>query len=129
MTEAKKTYTLKIDKGFTYFRAFTFNAPAPGSTIANPIAGDPIDLTGKSIIFNLRCGGVILTINSGTPSALGSTITITDAINGKYVLKLTDEETDLFNAPVGRWWITLIDGGDEAPLGYGGITVSTAITG
>jgi hypothetical protein len=129
MAEAKKTYTLKIDKGFTYIRAFTFNAPATGSTATNPIAGDPVDLTGKSIIFNLRCGGVVLTINSGTPSALGSTITITDAINGKYTLKLTDEETDLFIAPVGRWWMTLIDGGDESPLGYGGITVSTVITG
>ena len=129
MAEAKKTYTLKIDKGFTYIRAFSFHAPAAGSTAANPIVGDPINLTGKTLIFNLRCGGVILTINSGTPSALGSTITITDAVAGKYTLKLTDEETDLFNAPVGRWWITLINGGDEAPLGYGGITVSTAITG
>ena len=129
MAEAKKTYTLKIDKGFTCFRAFSYNAPAPASTAANPIVGDPINLTGKSIIFNLRCGGIVLTINSGTPSASGSTITITDAVNGKYALKITDEETDLFNAPVGRWWLTLIDGGDETPLGYGGITVSTVITG
>lgn len=129
MAEAKKTYTLKIDKGFTYIRAFTFNAPAPGSTAANPIVGLPINLTGKTIIFNLRLGSVSLTINSGTPSALGSTITITDAANGKYALKLTDEETDLFIAPVGRWWMTLIDGADEYPLGYGGVTVSTVITG
>lgn len=129
MAEAKKTYTLKVEKGFTFTRTFSFNAPAAGSTPANPLIGPPINLTGKSIIFNLRCGAVNLEINSGTPSLLGSTITITDALNGKYTLKLTDEETERFLAPIGRWWMTLIDGGDETPLGYGGITVSTVITG
>ncbi len=96
-------YTITLYKGITYSRVFEYTDSD----------GVPINLTGKilKITFkNVFPQIVEIASNTGaTPQ--GSTFTIIDAINGKFRLQLTDEETDTAET-CGTWWIELISGSD-----------------
>lgn len=98
------TFTLQLYRGITYSTTFTYTDP-------NDV---PINLTGKSIVIGLKdIFDNTLLLGSALPaSALGSTVTITDAVNGKFRLYITDEETETADLGSGRWWIEEHDGGD-----------------
>ncbi len=119
MVELKKSATLHVRKGST--EIYYYNIKNPDGTL--------VDLTGKSLRFNLLCGQVRLTLNSGTLSSLGSNILILDPpVEGFHALiKLSNEETDTFIQASGEWSVYLIDGGDEFDSGYGRISVKLDI--
>jgi hypothetical protein len=84
---------------------------------------NPIDLTGKEIVFKLKFDNTILTYNS-TPNSFGSVVTITDDINGEFHVLVTDEETtDMDLQTEGRWWLELHDGGNVDLLYKDNVTV------
>lgn len=105
---SNSTYTLQIYKGITYSRTFQYKD-------ADDV---PIDLTNKSIVIQLKdIFTSVLQLGSSLPaSALGSSVTITDAANGKFRLLITDEETAAAELGTGRWWIELHDAGDVTLL-------------
>lgn len=119
MAELKESATLHVKKGST--EIYYYN-------IKNP-DGSLVDMTGKSLRFNLLCGQVRLTLNSGTLSALGSNIIILNPpLNGFNALfKLSNEETDTFTQATGEWSMYLIDGGDLFDRGHGRISVKLNI--
>lgn len=101
-------YPLRILRGITYSRVFQF---------ANN-DGSPVDLTGMEIVIHLRDVFPTLVVMSSNdaPTPLGSEVVITDAVNGKFRFKLTDEETLTAvlttSSTEARWWIELHDTGD-----------------
>jgi len=110
--------TFEIDKGFTF---------DPKCSFAEEATGAVVNLTGKSIRFRLRCGGVSLTLLSGSPPTLnGSNVTITNAALGEFTLLLTDEETALFNPDAGASYdFGLVDGTNIYKIGSGPVKVYT----
>lgn len=105
-------YKPTVYKGVTFSLPFTYKQ-------AN---GVPYDLTGKSVVakFKTLFGATTLEITE-TPTTLGSYTLLTDAVNGQFLIFLTDEETDTLEETSGTWWIELHDGGDVRMLYYGNI--------
>jgi hypothetical protein len=94
-------YIITIIRGISLSLPFTYKAPD----------GTPIDLTGKEVVFKLKLDGVIHTYTS-TPNTYGSVVTITDAVNGEFLVLVTDEETTTFDLITGRWWLELHESGN-----------------
>lgn len=107
---ANTTYNFEIYEGVTFIRTFAYKDPT----------GVAITLVGKVIVFKLKLPASTFTITSGTPTALGSTLTITNAAGGLFTLKLTDEDTAAFPVTANAWWWNeLQSGGDVSFLGRG----------
>jgi len=98
------TYTLPLYRGITYSKTFTYQDSA----------GVGINLTGKEIQVKVKdVFPALLSIGSDLPTTtLGSSVTITDAVNGKFNVHISDEETETAELGSGRWWIELHDAGD-----------------
>lgn len=101
------------ETGFTItiYTGLTFNLPW---VFQNP-DGTDIDLTGKSIVFKLIFDDVTYTYTD-VANSYGSLTTITDATNGEFTTKITDEETATFTPAVGKWALILQSGGDNELL-------------
>lgn len=100
-------YPLRILRGITYSRVFKFENSD----------GTPVNLTGMEVVVHLRDVFSTLFVlgSNDAPTALGSEVAITDAVNGEFRFKLTDEETltaVLTSSNEGKWWIELHDTGD-----------------
>lgn len=113
------SYPLELYRGMTYSRTFQYSNSD----------GTPIDLTGKSIVVHIRnVFPTLLVLDSdAAPTALGSEVVMVDAVDGRFRLKLTDEETltaELTtSSSEARWWIELHDGGDVILLWKDCVTV------
>jgi len=86
----------------------------------------PLDLTLNEVEFNIvNCENEeIISINSSTTTANGSTIVFVDAINGIAEITITDEETLTFSKMKGYWWMTLnLPSGDKLLRGRGNIFI------
>ncbi|MDQ3747951.1 MAG: hypothetical protein M3367_02885 [Acidobacteriota bacterium] len=99
---------LVINKGYTYTLICYYTNPD----------GSAVNLTGKSIVFNLKKGMTILAITSGTPTALGSTVILTP-LGGRAEITLSKEETNTFEQVPGQWSTDLIDGAKKFLLDEG----------
>lgn len=103
-TTCDSNYTVEIWQGITYSREFKYT----------DVNGDAIDLTGK--VISIKFKDVFPTqlelFSNTAPSVLGSTFLVTDAVNGKFRLQLTDEETATTDTGQGKWWIELYTGSD-----------------
>lgn len=97
-------YTILIYKGVTYSRTFEYTNSD----------GTPINLTGKSLSIKFKdtFPAQLELFTNGSPSTLGSTFLVTDAVNGKFRLQLTDDETAVAKVGQGKWWIELYSGSD-----------------
>ncbi len=108
-------YILEILRGISLSEPFTYKNPD----------GSAIDLTGKTVVFKLKFGTTIHTYTS-TANAYGSSVTITDAINGKFLVLVTDEETLTFaltDGTPGKWWLELHESGNIDLLWRDDVTV------
>jgi hypothetical protein len=101
-------YPLRIRRGITWSRVLQYSNKD----------GTPIDLTGMEVVVHLRDVFPTLTVlgSNDPPTPLGSEVVITDAANGKFRVKFTDEETLTgvltTSSSEDRWWIELHDSGD-----------------
>jgi hypothetical protein len=101
-------YPLRIRRGITWSRVLQYSNKD----------GTPIDLTGMEVVVHLRDVFPTLTVlgSNDPPTTLGSEVVITDAANGKFRVKFTDEETLTgvltTSSSEDRWWIELHDSGD-----------------
>lgn len=86
--------------------------------------GTALPISGKIITFHIsdKTGIDILTVDSNNITANGSTVVITDDLNGIVEVLITDEETLLLDFDCGYWWITLtLLNGDILLRGKGSI--------
>lgn len=117
ITETDTTkYPIKIYKGITWSRTLTF-------TDKN---GAPINISTKDFVFKLKdVFSSLFTIGTNLPAtALGSQVTKVDAVNGKFRILVTDEETaTAITGSDGKWWIELHDTGDVKVLWIDCVTV------
>jgi len=105
---------LIIYKGFTKQLPCTYTA-----------GGAAVNLTGKTVACKLKLGGgVLLEIVQGTATALGSTLTITNATLGQFQLTLTDEETlALAKTTTGKISFEYRESGAIYPIAFGTVEV------
>ena len=90
-----KTYTFEIYRGITYTRSFT----------------------GKSIVIKFKDFlNTTLVLASDDVDAGQSRVEITDAVNGKFKLVISESDTQsaklTTSSNQGSWWIELHDGDD-----------------
>lgn len=102
-----KTYTFEIYRGITYTRSFTYKNPS----------GEAINLTGKSIVIKFKDFlNTTLVLASDDVDAGQSRVEITDAVNGKFKLVISESDTQsaklTTSSNQGSWWIELHDGDD-----------------
>lgn len=113
---ATKTLDFIFYRGVTFQRNMTYKA-----------AGVPVDLTGKIIEFHFRKKDATtdhLTLDSDTAPTINDTkVVITDALNGKFTVKVADEDITAIPFELGNWWIALNDGTDPQRIGGGAVTV------
>lgn len=97
-------FPIILYRGVSYVQTFTYYNPDR----------TPIDLTGKGIIIEFKdVFGTTLRLSSeDSPTALGSYVEITDAVNGEFKLVVTDEETLTAELGPGRWWMGRIEGSE-----------------
>lgn len=114
-------YDIEMRRGITMSIPITYKQPN----------GAPVDLTGKSIVAKFKnVFSTLLSIDSDdAPTALGSSVTITDALAGKALIKVSDEETLTAiltedATEQARWWAELHDAGDVQLLVIGDVTVT-----
>jgi hypothetical protein len=116
MSVVGKTLDFIFYRGVTFQRSFTYKA-----------AGVPVDLTGKVIEFHFRKKDSLtdhLNIDSDTaPTANDTKVVITDAENGKFTVKVADEDITAIPFELGNWWVGLNDGVDPQRIGGGTVTV------
>jgi hypothetical protein len=80
----------------------------------------PIDLTGATIVFNVRpkyASGTLVT----------ATITPIDLATGKFIVSLTDEQTNSLPAATLQFQLTTTIGGDTKTRGRGNFIVKARI--
>lgn len=101
------------DTGFTVtiYKGLTFSLPW---AYQNP-DGTGIDLTGKSIVFRLILDDTVYDYTE-TANSFGSSVTITDVVNGEFTVKIAKEETATFEVVVGKWALLLRTGSDDELL-------------
>lgn len=110
-------FPLELYQGITYSREFQYFDET----------NTPIDLTGKIISIKIKdVFPTQLNLFSNLPaSVLGSDLTIVDAIDGKFRLKLTEDETTTARlGTAGKYWIELYDGDDIDVLWIDGVCVT-----
>lgn len=102
LTETCETfYTINLYKGQAWNKEFTY-------TDAN---GEPIDLstTPVSIKFKDVFPDQLELFSDGSPTALNSSLEITDAVGGKFTVKLSKDEILTAEVGTGSWWIEFYD--------------------
>lgn len=101
----QQNYTITIYTGVTYSRIFQYMQSD----------GNPVNLTGKVIKMEFKdvFTSTMILLSSDVPTALGSKVEITDAVNGYFRVEITSEETATAVIGPGKWWIELIDGSDS----------------
>jgi hypothetical protein len=101
---AVSNFTLEIYRGASCSEGFQYLNPD----------GTPVDISGKVVAFGLKniFDSTFKLTSGDAPTTLGSSIEITDAVNGEFRFLITDEETETANLGTGRWWVEVRDGGD-----------------
>lgn len=101
---SQEHYTIVLYKGITYSKNFQW-------TDRNGVG---IDLTGKvlTVSFKNVFDDLFQMSTDDSPTTLGSTFTITDILNGKFRLQLTDEETETAEVGGGNWWVEIEESGN-----------------
>ena len=99
------SYKITLFQGVTYARSLQYlNSD-----------GTPVNLTGKIVKFKVKdIFTSLLTLSSDSaPNTYLSQVAITNAAQGQFQIKLTDEQTATAEIGAeGRWWIELHDAGD-----------------
>lgn len=94
-------YTIELRKGIAWTKEFTYTTKD----------GVAIDLTGLpvSIKFKDVFPADLELFSDNGESVLGSSIEVTDAPAGKFIVKISKAETDTAAVGAGRWWIERYD--------------------
>jgi len=109
--------TFAFLQGVTFTRDFSYYTPGTPNV--------PIDLTGQSLIFEIRDSDqfVKFSISSADgANANGSILEITDADGGLFSLTVTDEDTHRLKFDTGFWWLGLNNAGAVRRIGHGDLT-------
>lgn len=89
-------------------------------------AGADINLTGTPLTFRISRPpeADYVLVSGDPPNAQGSQLVITNAVQGKFTLTITDEDTALFEFNLGGWWLGLNNGGAISRIAFGKVIVA-----
>lgn len=100
---------IKLVKGITFRREFTWQSKADNGTISpNPLSGKKVILK----ITKVLDSDTDFVLDSDSPSANGSSITITDAAAGEFVLVISIADLETFSTKQTKWAL-LIENPDQ----------------
>ena len=102
-------FTITLLRGTAYSQVFIHKS-----------AGVPTNLTGKDVVFKFKdvFEDLFVLSSADAPTALGSSVEITDAVDGEFTLYLSPEETEtaeLTTSGCGHWWIEFVESGVPTP--------------
>lgn len=114
------TEDITIYQGATFFRRYTWKTGDPAA---------PVDLTGASIRMQVRTHKesetALLTVSNGTSGG----VTITDAANGEFTVRVEAADTDDLEFPRGVYDIEIeMPDGTVNRLVEGAVTLSRQVT-
>ncbi len=113
---------LTIYRGITFSNSFEAVSVNPAT-----LAESPVNLAGKTVVFEMKKGfaaAFVLTSTAAAPTALGSRLSVTGAPLGQFTVKITDEESLTAKLGIYHWTVYTIDAlGDNFLLGSGDMEV------